>query len=201
MNCVSVLKTKSLSVQHSLEEREAAYLAARERIFSVDLREVKEPVKQKPRNVPVVARRMIAHALGQRINAYDQDTTLKDFSGSREETDDLNVKDKDKIELNLTQKTFGETLSLSGTSTKSSDEDKKDKKSTCALTQGERRAPQKQAEKVSSSTSISRNGRDKSNVNEDHYKREHLGAAKRMFAHALGMQAGKCSDTKHSNME
>ncbi|XP_011625543.1 uncharacterized protein LOC18440072 isoform X2 [Amborella trichopoda] len=54
----------------SLKEKEAAYLAARERIFSLkeDDVEPKELVPPKPRNVPVVARRMIAHALGQRMN-------------------------------------------------------------------------------------------------------------------------------------
>lgn len=202
-----MLKMKSPSVQHSFEEREAAYLAARERIFSVNLGEEKEPVKQKPRSVPVVARRMIAHALGRRINAYNQDTALKEFSGSGEETDELNVEDKDKMELNLTQKTFEETLSLSGTRTKPCDEVKNDKHCNHALSQSKRKAPQKQAEKVSSSAGISQSGRDRSNVNEDHYKREHLGAAKRMFANALGMQSGKdsflskCSEIKHSNME
>ncbi|CAL1361786.1 unnamed protein product [Linum trigynum] len=57
-------KTPSLS---TIKEREAAYLAARLRIFSVDGEEVREPVEQRPRNVPAVARRMIAHALGQKI--------------------------------------------------------------------------------------------------------------------------------------
>ncbi|KAH7543435.1 hypothetical protein FEM48_Zijuj02G0183700 [Ziziphus jujuba var. spinosa] len=202
-----VLKTKSPSVQHSLEEREAAYLAARQRIFSMDLGEEKEPVKQKPRSVPVVARRMIAHALGQRISSINQDTALKDFSGSGEETDEMKAQDKDKIDLNLTQKTFQESFSLSGTNTKSYDEVKKNEQSTCASSQSEWKAPQKQAEKVSSSVSISRSGRDRNNVNEDHHKRQHLGAAKRMFAHALGMQSGKesflskCSEINHTNME
>eukprot|EP01018_Ginkgo_biloba_P037569 Gb_15626 [translate_table: standard] len=55
----------------SFEEREAAYLAARERIFSLSASqesdEPKEQVAPRPRTVPVVARRMIAHALGKRI--------------------------------------------------------------------------------------------------------------------------------------
>lgn len=54
----------------SLEEREAAYQAARERIFS-DRASVspesssEQRETQRPRPVPVVARRMIAHALGK----------------------------------------------------------------------------------------------------------------------------------------
>jgi len=55
----------------SFEEREAAYLAARERIFSLssseEIDEPKEQLVPRPRTVPVVAQRMIAHALGKRI--------------------------------------------------------------------------------------------------------------------------------------
>lgn len=53
----------------SLEDREAAYQAARERIFSdpllisEDTTEHKETQRVRP--VPIVARRMIAHALGK----------------------------------------------------------------------------------------------------------------------------------------
>ena len=63
----SVSQMNAVSIQQSLEEREAAYSVARERIFSMKLDEVKEPGEQRPRSVPVVAHRMIAHALGQRI--------------------------------------------------------------------------------------------------------------------------------------
>ncbi|MCO5595480.1 hypothetical protein L7F22_049523 [Adiantum nelumboides] len=68
----------------SLEERQAAYLAARERIFSTDLGDsVSEPhaATPRPRSVPIVARRMIAHALGKRILA-EQD--LKDTTAHNE---------------------------------------------------------------------------------------------------------------------
>eukprot|EP00250_Pteridium_aquilinum_P000839 c11011_g1_i1 orf=128-1255(+) len=60
------------SAQISFEERQAAYLAARERIFSEDLGEsVSQSAIPRPRSVPVVARRMIAHALGKRILAEE----------------------------------------------------------------------------------------------------------------------------------
>ncbi|MCO5579408.1 hypothetical protein L7F22_033263 [Adiantum nelumboides] len=68
----------------SFEERQAAYLAARERIFSTDLCDsVSEPhaATPRPRSVPVVARRMIAHALGKRILA-EQD--LKETTAHNE---------------------------------------------------------------------------------------------------------------------
>lgn len=58
--------TQVQSPQMSFEERQAAYIAARERIFSEDLgRSSIEPTISRPRSVPVVARRMIAHALGK----------------------------------------------------------------------------------------------------------------------------------------
>lgn len=53
----------------TMKEREAAYQAARERIFSLNLDDKDEPVEVKPRNIPVVARRMIAHALGKNIHS------------------------------------------------------------------------------------------------------------------------------------
>ncbi|XP_047317896.1 uncharacterized protein LOC124921304 [Impatiens glandulifera] len=59
-------------VQLSLEKREAAYMAARQRIFSQD--EEKDVCEmQRPRNIPVVANRMIAHALGRRVKNSDSE--------------------------------------------------------------------------------------------------------------------------------
>ncbi|XP_049932110.1 uncharacterized protein LOC116247942 isoform X2 [Nymphaea colorata] len=71
-------QTASFSPSISVEEREAAYMAARERIFSShkdDGCEMKETPK--PRNVPVVARRMIAHALGRRTYSTSPSTERK----------------------------------------------------------------------------------------------------------------------------
>ena len=180
-----MLTKKSTPIPHSLEEREAAYLAARERIFSVDLGEEKEPVKQKPRSVPVVARRMIAHALGQRINPCNNNATQKDFGGSGGQTDLSNIHVKDKTELKLSVKGFQETLNLSGKSTSND--------CTGVSLQSDCKAPEKQSEKVSTSVV---SGRDRNDI--DH-KKEHLGAAKRLFANALGMPAGlsKSSESKH----
>lgn len=66
-------QTNQPSVQSpaiSLEEREAAYQAARERIFSERASvspdtSLEQRETQRARPVPVVARRMIAHALGK----------------------------------------------------------------------------------------------------------------------------------------
>ncbi|XP_051223248.1 uncharacterized protein [Lolium perenne] len=51
----------------SLKEREAAYQAARERIFSTHEAKGKDTSAVKPRHVPAVAQRMISHALGKRV--------------------------------------------------------------------------------------------------------------------------------------
>lgn len=52
-----------------MEEREAAYQAARERIFSDSSLAPEDSIEQRRgqrvRPVPIVARRMIAHALGK----------------------------------------------------------------------------------------------------------------------------------------
>ena len=54
------------SFELSFEASEAAYLAAREWIFPMDVGKIRELVKQKTHTVLVVAHRMIAHALGQK---------------------------------------------------------------------------------------------------------------------------------------
>uniref|UniRef100_A0A453E1E5 SUZ domain-containing protein n=1 Tax=Aegilops tauschii subsp. strangulata TaxID=200361 RepID=A0A453E1E5_AEGTS len=51
----------------SLKEREAAYRAARERIFSSHEAKGNDTSAAKSRHVPAVAQRMIAHALGKRV--------------------------------------------------------------------------------------------------------------------------------------
>ncbi|KAM3197373.1 hypothetical protein ACQJBY_072810 [Aegilops geniculata] len=51
----------------SLKEREAAYRAARERIFSSHEAKGNNTSAAKSRHVPAVAQRMIAHALGKRV--------------------------------------------------------------------------------------------------------------------------------------
>ncbi|PON37891.1 R3H domain containing protein [Trema orientale] len=183
-----VLKTKSPSVQHSLEEREAAYLAARERIFSVNLGEEKEPVKQKPRTVPVVARRMIAHALGQRINSCNHETAHKALSGSGVQTD-VNIQRKDKVESDLNVEDFQETLHLSGNNKNLYCKVEKNNHITGPSPVSHSKALKITSDNISGSVVAS--GRDRNDVGEEYYKKEQLGAAKRMFAQALGKQAGK----------
>ncbi|XP_020222302.1 R3H domain-containing protein 2 isoform X1 [Cajanus cajan] len=178
-----VLQKNTPSFSQSLEERKAAYLIARERIFSKNLEEVKEPGEQKPRSVPVVARRMIAHALGQRIHTKNQNGLDSDSVKDRVLTDELNAQDKNSEESNL-KKDSEESLRLRGnsnnriTSTSSSNASTLNKRND--QTPVDKGSPQ-----------FSQDRKQAQSVSKDYMKKEHLGAAKRMFAHALGVHSGK----------
>ncbi|KAI7729982.1 hypothetical protein M8C21_020576 [Ambrosia artemisiifolia] len=74
----TVTKVETLTARVSLEDREAAYLAARKRIFSTEENDDTESLaKERPRNNPVVAQRMIAHALGHRIKQSNEGICIK----------------------------------------------------------------------------------------------------------------------------
>ncbi|CAL0299983.1 unnamed protein product [Lupinus luteus] len=137
-------------IQHqfqSLDERKAAYLLARERIFSMNSEEVKEPAEQKLRSVPVVARRMIAHA------HY-----------------------KNSAESNLVEDLRTNSTSRIGNPSISN---------AALLNKRNHQIP---TEKYLPQNS--QDGKRGYSVSKDSMKMEHVGAAKRMFAHALGMQPG-----------
>ncbi|XP_027934133.1 uncharacterized protein LOC114189691 isoform X1 [Vigna unguiculata] len=179
----SVSQTNKTSFSKSLEERKAAYLVARERIFSMKLEEAKEPGEQKPRSVPVVARRMIAHALGQRIHTNNQNGLASDNMNDGGLKDELNARDKSSEVSNLT-KDSEEILCLrrnpnnrirNSSSSNASSNDKRNDQT-----------PVHQEFPL-----FSQDTKQGQTVNKDHMKKEHLGAAKRMFAHALGVQSGK----------
>ena len=173
----SALKTNMPSFQHSLEERRADYFAARNRIFSVDSGDVNEPVKQKPRNVPMVARRMIAHALGHRINPNNQVATIRDCKKHCGQTDALETSQQTIFSSHQNMNFYGRV--------KSND------KNSSGLSLSKSNTPQKLNDKISPHVSISQNGSSGNGVDKDYLKKEHLGAAKRMFANALGLQSGK----------
>ncbi|KAJ4721490.1 R3H domain containing protein [Melia azedarach] len=140
-----VPNTQSPSLKNSLEEREAAYLAARARIFSMDTRTVAEPVRQKPRSVPVVAQRMIAHALGQKVKTQDQDNVVKDGKTCEQLADEINIKNNDNARANSSSEAYQETTMLCGRNVNSHDKAKKNNE----ISQSERIAPQRTAEKKS----------------------------------------------------
>ncbi|GKV40132.1 hypothetical protein SLEP1_g47801 [Rubroshorea leprosula] len=199
---LTVSKTTLPSLQLSLKEREAAYSAARERIFAEGVGVFREPVKQKPRTVPVVARRMIAHALGQKVNSHNEDATIGDHAEHVQQSQDKTYPDdKGKVASNSRSEAYQETVSLSGQNTgvydktKSNNNDRSD-----ASLSIDKNAQQGEAENKTSN--LSRHGRNRNGVERVYSKEEHLGAAKRMFAHALGLQPtkdgslSKCSERK-----
>ncbi|XP_014511289.1 uncharacterized protein LOC106769980 isoform X2 [Vigna radiata var. radiata] len=178
----SVSQTNKASFSKSLEERKAAYLVARERIFSMKLEEVKEPGEQKPRSVPVVARRMIAHALGQRIHTKNQNGLVSDSINDGSLKDELNVQDKNCEVSNLT-KDSEEILCLRRNPNRI-----RNSSSSNASSHNKRNDQTPVHEELPLFSQDTTQGQ---TVNKDYMKKEHLGAAKRMFAHALGVQSGK----------
>lgn len=144
--------------QLSLEEREAAYVAARERIFAGYDGETNRFKEQKPRSDPVVARRMISHALGRKLDSSNR-TISREISGKNDLQTDENFQKQDRDSANLTRY---------------SKPDIHNKKIV---------SPNKPG--------VSGPRTSKIGVDEESLKQEHTGAAKRMFAHALGFPSGK----------
>lgn len=185
------LKVERPNFQISLEEREAAYLAARQRIFAAD-GGTDEPIKQKPRSNPVVARRMIEHALGQRTKTPNQ--VISSCTEYAEHTDEMNTEVKKDGAFEEKQ-TLSRQKYLNG----------KPKVSTefngHALSNTDCKVTTKQAEKVATKIGISGTRK----VHKANLEEEQIGAAKRMFAHALGYQStrenilSKCSETKQND--
>ncbi|XP_050224806.1 uncharacterized protein LOC126674403 [Mercurialis annua] len=185
-----VLKPKSLSFL-TLEEREAAYSAARERIFSEEVGEKKEPRDQKPRDVPVVARRMIAHALGQKLRCnkeYEVQSTH------------MNVQDKEKINSNTSVDDYEDSSFHLQKTVHSPSNSRSNHNQYITPSHGKSNTFHEPG-KISTDISTSQNGSSRIRSDKEYSKAEHVGAAKRMFAHALGLQTArgglaKCSATK-----
>lgn len=184
----------------SIAEREAAYLAARHRIFAAGEGGADEPLKQKPPSNPVVARRMIAHALGKKIKAPDEVTSSnKEYC---EHIDGINIQARTGAATNSKLDTFkdGQTLS-SRRQIRGKPEVVEYDGGALSSTHSEVTA--KQADK--SGTEIDKFGI--SEVQKANLKKERTGAAKRMFANALGNHSGrensllKCSEQKDNNKE
>lgn len=184
----SVLKTELPSYEYSLEMRKAAYDAARERIFSVDVESVQESTKQRPKNTPVVARRMIAHALGQRISQCHQDPCISEGKQQKEQSINLSIKDDNKVYLDLSSTEHQQTCELPGQTTNSSGKEKRNGAVCNVSSTSERKNVIREATEKSPANAVVSHSRSRNGANKDNLRKEHLGAAKRMFAHALGLQ-------------
>ncbi|KAM0927466.1 hypothetical protein ACQ4PT_002896 [Festuca glaucescens] len=153
----------------SLKEREAAYRAARERIFSTHEAKGKDISAAKPRHVPAVAQRMISHALGKRV----EDT--------KERAADT-VKNRGKEPVNGRNNQTGSMGKQYAVRPARREENHIAGKYNSSLPGGDpRRNPSSQS-------------RHTSNVSAETLKKEHTGAAKRMFANALRLPGAEISD-------
>ncbi|KAG9447447.1 hypothetical protein H6P81_013575 [Aristolochia fimbriata] len=185
----SRMETVSSTPSTPFEEREAAYLAARERIFSLDGGDIKESCTPKQRNIPVVAQRMIAHALGQKIvNVSDCKIQAEDGTPGKVNVNEPAPNSKvDASEAPSSHRQF------------SGDRRKSSKQDSPGMVQTENVSSKATKERMANP--IAQDGMNgKIGVNKESLKQQHLGAAKRMFAHALGLpkQNGslhlKCTD-------
>ncbi|KAK1680400.1 hypothetical protein QYE76_041248 [Lolium multiflorum] len=151
-----------------LKEREAAYRAARERIFSTnDAKEKKDSSGLKSRHVPAVAQRMIAHALGKRV----EDT--------KERADMVKNKEKELINgRNIQAGRMNELYTVKPVRR----EEKYAGKYISRSPGGDlHRNPSTQSRQTST-------------VSAEALKKEQAGAAKRMFAHALRLPGVEITD-------
>ncbi|XP_072950542.1 uncharacterized protein [Typha angustifolia] len=189
----SALKSmQSLSLSTSLEDREAAYQAARDRIFALHECEEKDVIAPKPRKVPVVARRMIAHALGQKICSSNENISLLKSHNNRTAIELINDGcEENNLHLNreVSERNVvpnGEVISRN----RKTFDKPSGQSSNCVNTTSFKKndgAVDTSMSKASLDENVS-NGRV---VNNESLQKEQIGAAKRIFAHALGIPTGK----------
>ncbi|KAK4433024.1 hypothetical protein Salat_1064600 [Sesamum alatum] len=159
----------------SLEEREASYLAARQRIFSAEICQT-ELVKPRPRNDPVVARRMITRALGKSNKDEHSSSDTKEYGQTAKDwkTQQVNeaaICSSNKLERRSVSAKHPITGTLSSKVHKSngSELSSLNKKNLVPSKGGSASEPKENS------------------IDENHLRKEHMGAAKRLFANALGI--------------
>lgn len=181
----------------SVADREAAYLAARQRIFGDGEGGADDPLKQKPPSNPVVARRMIAHALGKPIKATDEANGSNREYCQHIDDGDIQVRTARATNSELDIFKDGQTLSRKRYMRGEPEFVEFD---GGALSSTSSEVTTKEADKLRSR--IDNLGI--SEVQNANLKKEQTGAAKRMFANALGYQSvrennfSKCSERKHN---
>ncbi|KZV55430.1 hypothetical protein F511_35101, partial [Dorcoceras hygrometricum] len=176
--------------ESSLEERRTAYLAARERIFSEDACDMRL-AKNRPRHDPVVARRMITHALGQTNKAVNYEFSLngeyehaaKNVNSQPNKVGVVNTSTE--LETQSTSAKHPRSKTTSNVGGKSSGSKLSDAMSKVSL----------QANEHVQTRKGSVVGRQGIQTQERNLRNEHVGTAKRLFANALGINR---KDTKPS---
>nr|GMC77203.1 cAMP-regulated phosphoprotein 21-like isoform X1 [Ipomoea batatas] len=175
---LQVENQERLNFKFSLEEREAAYLAARERIFAIDGNGT-EHMTERPRKDLKVARRMIEHALGQRIRPSNNEVNCRDSEQSGRRTMDGCKEEGGSNPNNVHSKSGGNPEG-----SKSRDTEMKTPINDGIGSLGEAK-------------------NDGSKIQKENFREQHMGAAKRMFANALGFSRdgslSRQSESKHTN--
>uniref|UniRef100_A0A1D1XHQ7 R3H domain-containing protein 2 n=1 Tax=Anthurium amnicola TaxID=1678845 RepID=A0A1D1XHQ7_9ARAE len=192
----SNLREGSFPALIPVEEREAAYLAARERIFSLHDDDEKEPLAPRPRSVPVVARRMIAHALGQQIcptsNSEVPPQNIKE-GGPSEEPSIANKFVGHSNSVSKSSKNLKGSTSQEFGSHERKANGKGGKSSPVHFSHSDMTLESKPVRNgPGNSLQTGDNGR---YVGMQNLEREQIGAARRMFAHALGLASTKSNQS------
>ncbi|KAI3470337.1 hypothetical protein Pfo_027000 [Paulownia fortunei] len=184
----------------SFEERETTYFAARERIFSAGACETKL-VKERPKKDPVVAHRMITRALGQTNKVMKHERSLSDTKEYGRAAKDLKIQYVDERDVSSSNEL--ETNSLSAKHPGPCTISKVHEFSGFKLANSTSKGPQ-QRNDITLTKGGSAAERKENNAQENYLRKEHMGAAKRLFANALGMHRrdvnlSKCDETKKTS--
>lgn len=175
-------------------------MAARERIFSVNEFETGEPVKPRPQNNPVVARRMIAHALGQRIRlSSNQDVSQSDPKELQDPENSTKIQEeKERASSIIGTQMFQEGNDMTIKYLKSSSKEKGSMPSGSSSLHSQTKTSLENVDKTITHSIPSCKERGHTNVQKANFRQEHMGAAKRMFANALGFQPRNANLPKSS---
>ncbi|WOH15122.1 hypothetical protein DCAR_0934659 [Daucus carota subsp. sativus] len=176
---VSAVKT---DLHVSVAEREAAYLAARRQIFAAGEGVAYLPLKQKPPSNPVVARRMIVHALGKKKEWHDEvNGSNRDYC---QDIDDINIEVRISPSTNSELDILKDGQTLSSRSYIQGETEIVEYDGAALSTTGNEVIKQAALRRKIPKFGISE--AQKANI-----KKEQTGAAKRMFANALGYPSGR----------
>ncbi|XP_008776184.2 uncharacterized protein LOC103696367 [Phoenix dactylifera] len=180
-----------------LEEREAAYQAARERIFSLNDCDEKDVLAPRSRKVPMVARRMIAHALGQKIcsTPSNQKTSAQEFE-ENESTEGPTNDEGNEDQLDSTLEYSKEATAFPNSKLGTSGRKIYDKPATKSgnynsITSIEMKGHDKAVSSGSTNRNSVANTSNGRVADIGNLEKEQIGAAKRIFAHALGIPSSK----------
>lgn len=156
----------------SLEERKATYFAARERIFSTDARDSKL-MKTRPQKDPAVARRMITHALGQPNKVIKHDISSSEQTANGVKT--LYVDESDISSLETESK----------------------HPRPCTMSTVNRASEFKVNKLPQQKNNLTHTEGGSLGSNDNSLRKEHIGAAKRLFANALGVKRSDGNPSKY----